>query len=156
MLTQSPSICNVPAGRRAKRPTVLLVALLAAAAIVLSACSPQQLDSFQRINYDRTDNGLIGLSINDTLMAKAQAWSDYLASLNTLQHSNLAEAVDPGWWMLGENVGYGPSIEAIEKAFMNSPGHRANILNPQFNWAGTGVSVSGNGTVFVVQVFAKY
>jgi uncharacterized protein YkwD len=122
----------------------------------LSACSPQQLDSFQRINYDRVDNGLIGMSINDSLMAKAQAWSDYLASVGSLQHSNLAEGVDGGWWMLGENVGYGPSIEAVERAFMNSPGHRANILSPEFNWAGTGVSVSGNGTVFVVQVFAKY
>jgi uncharacterized protein YkwD len=133
-----------------------MIVLAAAVALALSACSPQQLDSFQRINYDRTDNGLVGLSINDTLMAKAQAWSDHLASIGTLQHSLLAQSVDPGWWMLGENVGSGPSIEAIEQAFMRSPGHRANILNPEFNWAGTGVSVSSNGTVFVVQVFAKY
>ncbi|HUP75617.1 MAG TPA: CAP domain-containing protein [Acidimicrobiales bacterium] len=133
-----------------------MIALFAAVALVLSACSPQQVDSFQRINYDRTDNGLVGLSINDTLMAKAQAWSDYLASMGTLRHSQLAESVDPGWWILGENVGFGPSIEAVEQAFMRSPGHRANILNPEFNWAGTGVTVSSNGTVFVVQVFAKY
>ena len=130
--------------------------LLAAAAVVLSACSPQQVDSFQRINYDRTDNGLVGLSINNTLMAKAQAWADYLASVGTLRHSQLTESVDAGWWMLGENVGHGPSVEAIEAAFMRSPGHRANILNPEFNWAGTGVAVSGNGTVYLVQVFAKY
>jgi uncharacterized protein YkwD len=130
--------------------------LFAAVAIVLSACSPQQVDTFQRINYDRMDNGLIGMSINNTLMDKAQAWADYLASIGTLQHSNLAESVDAGWWMLGENVGSGPSADAIEQAFLNSPGHRANILNPEFNWAGTGVAVSGNGTVFLVQVFAKY
>lgn len=130
--------------------------LFAAAALVLSACSPQQVDTFQRINYDRMDNGLIGMSINDTLMAKAQAWADYLASIGTLQHSNVAEGADPGWSMLGENVGSGPSADAIEQAFLNSPGHRANILNPEFNWAGTGVAVSGNGTVYLVQVFAKY
>jgi uncharacterized protein YkwD len=58
--------------------------------------------------------------------------------------------------MLGENVGSGPSVEAIQAAFMNSPGHRANILNPEFNWAGAGVAVAGNGTVYVVQVFGKY
>ena len=155
MLTQSPSICNVPE-RRAKRPTLLLIVLFTAVALAISACSPQQLDSFQRINYDRTANGLVGLSINETLMTKAQAWSDYLASVGTLQHSQVADAVDPGWWMLGENVGSGSSVEAVEAAFMRSPGHRANILNPEFNWAGTGVSVSSNGTVFVVQVFAKY
>ena len=130
--------------------------LLAAVAIVLSACSPQQVDTFQRINYDRMDNGLIGMSINDSLMAKAQAWADHLASIGYLWHSDLADGVDPGWWMLGENVGSGPSADAIEQAFLNSPGHRANILNPEFNWAGTGVAVSGNGTVYLVQVFAKY
>ena len=58
--------------------------------------------------------------------------------------------------MLGENVGHGPSVAAIEQAFMNSPGHRANILNPEFNWAGTGVSVAADGTVYLVQVFARY
>ena len=130
--------------------------LLAAAAIVLSACSPEQVDTFQRINADRVNHGLVGMSINETLMAKAQAWAEYLASIGNLQHSNLAEGVDPGWWMLGENVGYGPSTDAIQQAFMNSPGHRANILNPEFNWAGTGVAVAGNGTVYLVQVFAKY
>ena len=130
--------------------------LLAAVAIVLSACSPQQVDTFQRINYDRMDNGLIGMSINDSLMAKAQAWADRLAAIGYLWHSDLTDGVDPGWWMLGENVGSGPSADAIEQAFLNSPSHRANILNPEFNWAGTGVAVSGNGTVYLVQVFAKY
>ena len=133
-----------------------MIVLAAAVALALSACSPQQVDSFQRLNDDRGANGLIGVGSNETLMAKAQAWSDYLASVGSLQHSNVAESVDPGWWMLGENVGYGPSIEAVQHVFMQSPGHRANILNPEFNWAGTGVSVSGNGTVYVVQVFAKY
>jgi uncharacterized protein YkwD len=127
-----------------------------AAALLLTSCSPEQLDAFQRINYSRTDHGLIGLSIQDSLMNKAQLWADYLASVGTLAHSNLAEGADPGWWMLGENVGSGPSVEAIQAAFMNSPGHRANILNPEFNWAGAGVAVAGNGTVYVVQVFGKY
>jgi uncharacterized protein YkwD len=124
--------------------------------MVLSACSPQQLDSFQRINYDRAPYGAPALSINEELMTKAQLWADYLASVGHLEHSLLTQSVGPGWYMLGENVGSGPSVEAVEAAFMQSPGHRANILNPEFNWAGTGVAVTSNGTVFVVQVFAKY
>jgi len=146
----------MPPARRTARRTSLFVVLLAAGAMILSACSPQQLDSFQRINYDRADWGAPALSINEDLMTKAQLWSDYLASVGHLEHSVLTQSVDPGWYMLGENVGSGPSVEAIEASFMQSPAHRANILNPEFNWAGTGVSVSGNGTVFVVQVFAKY
>lgn len=130
--------------------------LVAVVLLALAACSPQQLDSFQRINYARVDAGASDLSINTTLMNKAQAWSDRLASTGALQHSNLTEGVDPGWWVLGENVGYGPSIEAVQQAFMASPSHRANVLDPRFNWAGTGVSVSATGTVFVVQVFAGY
>ena len=152
MLIQSPSIRNVSA-RQAKRPTFLLIVVLSAAALLLSACTPEQVDSFQKINYDRMDNGLIGLSINETLMAKAQAWSDYLASVRTLQHSSLGDAVDPGWWMLGENVGYGPSVEAIERAFMNSPGHRANILRPQFGRVGIGVMDGGMRGLMVSQEF---
>jgi uncharacterized protein YkwD len=127
-----------------------------AAALLLTSCSPEQLDAFQRINHDRTANGLVGLSIQTSLMDKAQIWANHLASVGSLSHSNVAEGADPGWWILGENVGSGPSVEAIEAAFMRSPGHRANILNPEFNWAGAGVAVAGNGTVYVVQVFGKY
>ena len=141
---------------QAKRPTTLLLVPFVALALLLSACSPEQLDAFQRVNYDRAANGLGGLNPQESLMNKAQMWADHLASIGTLQHSSVADGCDPGWWMLGENVGSGPSVEAVEAAFMNSPGHRANILNPEFNWAGAGVAVSSNGTVFVVQVFGKY
>jgi len=156
VLTHPPEIRNAPAVRQKPRRTPFLVLLLAAAALVLSACTPEQLDSFQRINYARADHGASALSIQDGLMNKAQLWADYLAATGNLKHSPLDQNVDPGWWMLGENVGYGPSVEAIQAAFMQSPGHRANILNPEFNWAGTGVAVAGNGTVYLVQVFAKY
>ena len=156
MFTQLRQIRNAPAARRAGRAKPLLIVLLAAVALLLSACSPQQLDSFQRVNADRVANGVGAMSIQDGLMAKAQQWADYLASTSHLEHSTLTDSVAPGWAMLGENVGYGPSIETVEAAFMASPAHRSNILNPEFNWAGTGFAVSGNGTVFVVQVFAKY
>ena len=155
MFTQS-SVRNAPALTRAKRPTTFLLLPLVALALLLSACTPEQLDAFQRVNYDRSANGVGGLNPQESLMNKAQMWADYLASIGALQHSSVADGCDPGWWMLGENVGSGPSADAIEQAFLNSPGHRANILNPEFNWAGAGVAVSSNGTVFVVQVFGKY
>jgi uncharacterized protein YkwD len=152
VLTQNPS----PAARGRRRRLAPLGVAIAALAVVLSACTPQQLDTFQRINYDRMDHGVEPLSIQDSLMAKAQAWAEYLAGTAQLAHSNLADGAAPGWWMLGENVGYGPSYEAIEAAFMNSPAHRANILNPEFNYAGTGVAVGRNGLIYLVQVFGRY
>jgi uncharacterized protein YkwD len=155
VFTQS-SVRHAPALERAKRPTKFLLLPLVALAILLSACTPEQLDAFQRLNAERQANGLAAVNPQEALMTKAQVWADYLASIGSLQHSNVAEGAAPGWWILGENVGSGPSVEAVQAAFMNSPGHRANILNPEFNWAGAGVAVSGNGTVFVVQVFGKY
>jgi uncharacterized protein YkwD len=62
----------------------------------------------------------------------------------------------PGWTKLGENVGRGPSIDAVYDGFLQSPAHRANLLDSAFNWVGTGTAVAADGTVYVVQVFARY
>lgn len=43
--------------------------------------------------------------------------------------------------------------EAAVKGWMNSPGHRKNILNPDYFWQGTGVAVSRNKTVKITQMF---
>ena len=45
-------------------------------------------------------------------------------------------------WTFGENIAYGGgrygTPKSITKAWMNSPGHRANILNPTFKDVGVG------------------
>ncbi len=59
---------------------------------------------------------------------------------------------------LGENVGMGGSIDQIHVAYMNSPGHRANILDPAFNQIGTAAvwgTCNGMRTLFTVHVFMK-
>ena len=58
------------------------------------------------------------------------------------------------WCSIGENVGYGPSVAAIEDAYMASAGHRANILNTKWNGVGVGYAKNGN-RIFTVQVFIK-
>jgi uncharacterized protein YkwD len=54
--------------------------------------------------------------------------------------------VDPGeGWTLGENLAWGSyqlaTPKAIVRSWMNSPGHRANILNPRFREIGIGVAM---------------
>jgi uncharacterized protein YkwD len=48
-------------------------------------------------------------------------------------------------WTLGENIGWGTlslaQPAAVVRAWMKSPGHRANILNPQFEEIGIGIAV---------------
>ena len=90
------------------------------------------------------------------LYAKAQAWADRLAAQGYLEHSNLA---DRNWsttrTKLGENVAYGPSMEAVHDNLMRSAPHRANILSVDYNKVGTGVAFSPIGTVWVVQEFMQ-
>ena len=58
------------------------------------------------------------------------------------------------WCSIGENVGYGPSVPAIEDAYMKSSGHKANIMSTKWNGVGVGYAKNGN-RVFTVQVFIK-
>ena len=85
---------------------------------------------------------------------KAQAWAEHLAAQNQLSHSVLTDGITAHYCALGENVGYGPSVAAIETAYMNSAGHRANILDTRWNGVGVGYAKRGN-IVFTVQFFIK-
>lgn len=110
----------------------------------------QNLISTERTKYNRAT--LTDLPQADT---KAQAWAQKLADDGTLSHSNLTDGYGGvSWCKLGENVGMGPSLEVIEAAFMNSPGHKANILDPAYNRVGSGVIKKGS-TYFVVQEFVQ-
>jgi uncharacterized protein YkwD len=154
----SPSVTSArPPATRSRRIRLGLAAVAALACLaVVSACTPEQSQALGVVNGSRSDAGVAGLLPSPHAMDKAQAWAEHLAAIGRLEHSDLRDGMPDGWKQLAENVGYGPSIEAIEQAFLNSPGHRANLLNPVYNWVGTGTARSANGTLFVVQVFAKY
>lgn len=131
----------------------LLVLLMGS---TLTACqSSEQARVAQLVNQTRAQYGRSYLRDNLQLDQKAQAWAEYLASQNTLKHSNLPSGISYQWRSLAENVGYGGSIEQVHQAYLNSAGHRANILDPRWNYMGTGVAWRGN-RVFTVQVFMQY
>jgi hypothetical protein len=48
----------------------------------------------------------------------------------------------------------GPSCRSIHDAFMSSPGHRANIVDRDYNEGGVGVAYDEEGTIYVTEVFA--
>jgi uncharacterized protein YkwD len=127
---------------------------LCAAALFASCESAEAQETADRLNADRATYGLRALPTNDMLNAKAQAWAERLARENTLYHSNLPDGITGCWRSIGENVGYGGSIAIVEQAYMNSSGHRANILGTQWNRVGTGVAWNGP-KVFTVQVFEQ-
>ena len=55
---------------------------------------------------------------------------------------------------MGENVGYGPDAVRVHVAFMNSPAHKANILDRDYTEVGIG-AVLRNGRVWVAEVFRR-
>ena len=57
------------------------------------------------------------------------------------------------WCAAAENVGYGPDSVTVEKAFMNSAPHRANILG-SYDRVGTGYT-KRNGLVWITQIFLR-
>jgi len=57
--------------------------------------------------------------------------------------------------MAGENVAYGyPTGRSVVRAWMKSPGHRANILNRRYRLLGMAAR-RGNGSMYAVQVFGR-
>ncbi len=59
------------------------------------------------------------------------------------------------WQALGENVGVGPDVATLHQAFLDSPAHRANILDARYGDVGIGVATTGDGHLWVVEVFRK-
>ncbi len=140
---------------RPARRTMLVAVLLFGTISMLTAClSPDQDEVRNVMNRDRSAYGLGQLSAQADAQAKAQAWAEKLARENTIYHSNLTDGIRVRWCSLGENVGYGPSIGTIQTGYMNSAGHKANILARKWNGVGTGVAYNGK-RVFTVQVFIQ-
>jgi len=93
------------------------------------------------VNQERANEGLAPLSSNNSLNAQAQAHATCMAVNNTFAHSSRVRGF--GNW--GENIAKGyPSASSVVSAWMGSPGHRANILNPNFSYMGLGYVADGN------------
>jgi hypothetical protein len=107
-----------------------------------------------KINDLRASKGLAPLQVNANLVAKARAWSAGMAAAGKIWHSTLSDGVTEDWRKLGENVGMGGSVDGLHTAFVNSPHHYENLVDPAFTHVGIGVVMSGN-TIFVTEVFMQ-
>jgi len=105
------------------------------------------------INVERTAEGLSTLDRLSVLVGGARGQAEAINEAGYLYHNpNLAD-VATGWYALGENVGYGPTVGALHDAFMASPGHRANVLKDTYNYGGVGVVIDENSVIWVAVVF---
>jgi len=110
------------------------------------------------VNQSRAEQGLAPLKENVQLDMKADDWAKHLRDVCDLSHSRLADDAPDEWTKLGENVGYGGTIAIVHDAYLNSPGHRANIMDPGFTQMGAAAvwgDCDGQHRVFTVQEFMK-
>src|SRR5439155_879875 len=76
------------------------------------------------------------------LSAFAQGWSDHMAAAGVLSH-NPDLASSPGHWTkAGENVGVGADVDTPFNAFVASPHHYANLVDPGFTLIGIGITAT--------------
>lgn len=110
-----------------------------------------------KINASRSAAGLAPLKMSGSLSSYARGHSGKMADAGEIYHSTsgqLSSAAGSGWTKIGENVGKGPSVDSLHTAFMNSSGHKANILGG-YDTAGVGVALK-DGYIYVTVVFVNY
>jgi hypothetical protein len=116
---------------------------------------------FRLLNQERHSRGLSTLVSDERLQRAARKHSALMASLGEVDHQvdgelKLSLRLDEQLIRFdasGENVARTSTPERAHVALMNSPGHRANILDPDFNSVGIGVVNTPDG-IYVTQDFA--
>lgn len=112
-------------------------------------------------NAQRSNNDCSELSNDDSLTnagmahAKDMADHDYFSHTSQDGRSPTDRAAEHGYQGgVAENIAYGqPSAEAVVDAWMDSEGHRANILNCDYSVIGVGAVSNDAGTIYWVQKF---
>ena len=136
----------------------LAAALLVSAVLITAAPQAAQAETRPRERrfatmVNNTRGALLGsLTVSDSLSDAARKHSKRMAARGSLYHSNLQRLLGPGITAVGENVGYGGSLDELLKAFMASPPHAANILGT-YKQTGVGI-VKVDGQIWITQVFA--
>ncbi len=160
--------CAVRPIRRALMAVATLIGALtifagaqpASAAVDVSSAEARMVDI---INAERSGRGLSTMYADATMGRFSREWSAIMAANGGLSHrpdlGALANAVAAGWSSVAENVGYDPNsvelaaMDTLHRSFMNSAGHRANLLG-DFNRVSVGVFHLG-GTTYVTVNFLR-
>ena len=113
------------------------------------------------VNQERTSRGLKPLTADPELLPVARAHSADMFRRGYFSHYT-PDGEDPFQRMkdagvrfrtAGENLALAPTLQLAHTGLMNSPGHRANILNPNFGRVGIGIMSGGRRGIMVSQEF---
>jgi uncharacterized protein YkwD len=107
------------------------------------------------VNAERAKAGLRPLAMTGCADTYANNWAATMARTGTFAHQSLSPIMSAcSASRAGENIAYGNvTADAMMTMWMNSPGHRANILNGAYTHIGIGAVKSANGRWYGVQDF---
>lgn len=116
------------------------------------------------VNSERTRAGLAALKSNDSLTAAAQGHAQDMAVNGYFSHTSLdgrtlgdrIRQAGYSYRAAGENIAWGQRTPSeVVSGWMASPGHRRNILNPNFRELGIGLARDTDGVPYWVQNFGS-
>lgn len=138
----------------------------------------QELAFTALINAERTGRGLCSLLLDPMLTDAARAHSEEMCTADYFDHHSPTPGLDspmdrylsasrlrglpqPEYLLVGENIYYCSvyndiyNVDYAHRAFMASPGHRANILEPRFAKVGVGIYRNAKGEFWVTEMFSR-
>ena len=125
---------------------------------------PEIVKTIDLVNKQRTLNNKLPLNQDAELSRIAQAKADDMAKLNYFAHESptygsvdkMLATFNYSWTSLGENLAQGyTTAESAVTGWMNSPGHRENILTNKYTNIGIGYAVDTRGKTYWVHIFTS-
>lgn len=132
--------------------------------VITSQLTADEQEVFDLINAKRVANGLPTLKIDDELQNVARIKAQDMVDNNYFSHTSpvygspfdMIKKFGISYKTAGENIAGNSSNSGAVNAWMNSSGHKANILNSSFNYTGIGVVKSPKyGKIFVQMFMGK-
>lgn len=135
--------------------------------LFLTSCVPNQITPpnntnngpinnqlFSLHNQERVAKGRSPLILDPFLVQYAQQWARQMAQESKLYHSKLTFMQSGKYYTGGENIAWNQrTTTEVVKAWMNSTGHRDNILNRKFTKVGFGIAYNSKGEPYWCTVF---
>jgi uncharacterized protein YkwD len=116
---------------------------------------------FDLVNGERTQRGVGALAWDERLVPVSRAHSEEMFKLKYFSHESPVsgspfdrlKGAGITYSRAGENLAYAQSVAVSHRALMDSPGHRENILRPEFTRIGIGVISAGAYGRMITQLF---
>lgn len=126
-----------------------------------STMNSDEKEVFNLINQQRANNGLQALKVDDEVQRVARIKAKDMVDNNYFSHNSpiygspfdMLKSFKISYKTAGENIAGNSSNSGAVNSWMNSSGHKANILNSSYNYTGIGVVSSSKYEKIYVQIF---